>query len=124
MVRQFNGPAGQRGVSKLGLLILGLFVAAFLTVGLKVGPLYMDFNVLKSTADEMVADGSLQRLTVDEIRLGFANALRLNAIYDFNLNDIEIYRGGGRTIITIDYERRVPLVANLDIIAAFNHSAE
>jgi hypothetical protein len=84
----------------------------------------MDYNVLRSTADGLIEDGSANRLTVDEIRLQFANALRLNAIYDFELSDIEIYRGGGRTSIIIEYERRVPLVANLDIIAAFQHTAE
>ncbi len=124
MVNGFKGPGYQRGVSKFGLLIMGLFVALFLTVGLKVGPLYMDNNTLTSMADDMIADGTANRLAVDEIRQRFADALRLNAIYDFDLSDIAIRRGGGETSIRIAYERRLPLFANLDIVAVFDHTAQ
>jgi len=111
-------------VSKFGLLIMGIFIAGFLTVGLKVGPLYMDNDVLTSLADDLVADGTANRLQVEEIRQRFADALRLNSIYDFDLSDIEIRRGGGVTAIRIAYERRLPLVANLDIVAVFDHTAQ
>jgi len=124
MANDFKGPGRQRGVSKLGLLIMGIFIALFLTVGLKVGPLYMDNNVLTSLADDMVGDGTANRLQVAEIRQRFADALRLNSIYDFDLADIEIRRGGGQTAITIAYERRLPLFANLDIVAVFDHTAQ
>ncbi|MBT8145382.1 MAG: DUF4845 domain-containing protein [Gammaproteobacteria bacterium] len=124
MANGFKGPHRQRGVSKLGLLIMGIFVALFLTVGLKVGPLYMDNNVLTSLADDLVADGTANRLELTELRQRFADALRLNSIYDFELEDVEFRRGGGRTIINIAYERRLPLFANLDIVAVFDHTAQ
>jgi len=124
MANDFKGPNRQRGVSKLGLMIMGIFVALFLTVGLKVGPLYMDNNVMTSLADDLVGDGTANRLEMTEIRQRFADALRLNSIYDFELEDIEIRRGGGRTAITIAYERRIPLFANLDIVAVFDHTAQ
>jgi hypothetical protein len=103
---------------------MGVFVALFLTVGLKVGPLYMDNSVVNSLADELVADGTADRLRVDEIKQRFADALRLNSIYDFQLSDIEVARAGGRTAIRIAYERRIPLLANLDIVAVFDHTAQ
>lgn len=124
MTKGFKGPDRQRGVSKLGLLIMGIFVALFLTVGLKVAPLYMDNDVLNSLADDLVDDGTANRLQIEEIRQRFADALRLNSIYDFDLADIEIRRGGGRTSIRIAYERRLPLFANLDIVAVFDHTAQ
>jgi hypothetical protein len=124
MTNGFNGPARQRGVSKLGLLILGIFVALFLTVGIKVGPLYMDNDIVTTLADDLIADGTANRLTVEEIRQRFANTLRLNAIYDFRLEDIQIIRGGGRTVIRVAYERRIPLFLNLDLVAVFDHTAQ
>ena len=120
----FKGPVHQRGVSKLGLLIMGVIVALFLTVGLKVGPLYLDNNVVTTLADDLVADGSANRLRGEEIRQRFADALRLNSIYDFDLSDIEIIRSGGQTQIRIAYERRMPLIANLDVVAVFDHTAQ
>ena len=84
----------------------------------------MDNSVVTSLADELVADGTADRLTVDEIKQRFSDALRLNSIYDFQLSDIEIVRAGGRTAIRIAYERRMPLLANLDIVAVFDHTAQ
>lgn len=124
MGNSFKGPGYQRGVSKVGLLIMGVLVALFLMVGLKVGPLYLDNSVVTSLADELVADGNADRLRVDEIKQRFADALRLNSIYDFQLSDIEVVRSGGRTAIRIAYERRMPLLANLDIVAVFDHTAQ
>jgi hypothetical protein len=118
------GPAYQKGVSKLGLLILGMFIAVFLTVGLKVGPLYLDNDVLADLADEMVESGSADDMSGDEILIRFANTIRLNTITGFDLDDIKIFRNGGDTTISIAYERRVPIIGNLDIIAAFDHTAE
>ena len=53
-----------------------------------------------------------------------AFALRLNAIYDFELSDISISRAGGATSIRIAYERRMPLLANIDIVAVFDHVSQ
>ena len=103
---------------------MGAIVALFLTVGLKVGPLYLDNNVVTTLADDLVADGSANRLRGEEIRQRFADALRLNSIYDFDLSDIEVIRSGGQTQIRIAYERRMPLIANLDVVAVFDHTAQ
>ncbi|MBL4821125.1 MAG: DUF4845 domain-containing protein [Gammaproteobacteria bacterium] len=118
------GPANQWGASKLGMLLLVFFIAAFLTLGLKVGPLYMDNSMVINLADDMVEDGSADALDPSQIRLQFANALRLNSIYDFELSDIEISRNRGKTAIRIAYERRVPMFANLDVVVAFDHISQ
>jgi hypothetical protein len=119
------GPSYQLGVSKLGLVLLIAFTASILTMGLKVGPFYLDNSVLIGVAEELVVDGTASDLTLDEIRQRFATALRLNGIYGFDLGDIQVSRSnGGRTAIHIAYERRVPMFANLDVIAAFDHTSQ
>jgi hypothetical protein len=124
MNKELKGPAHQRGVSKLGLLIIGIFIASTLTVGLKVAPAYMDNGFVNGLADDLVNDGTADRLQISEIRQRFADSLRINGIYDFDLSDIEIRRNGGQTTIRIAYERRMPLIANLDIVAVFDHTAQ
>ena len=124
MKNGYFGPTRQAGVSMFGLLILVVFTAFILTLGLKVGPFYLDDSVLTGLADEMVEGGIADELTADEIRQRFANTLRLNGVYGFDLNDIQISRNGGRTAIHISYERRVPMVANLDVVAEFEHTSQ
>jgi len=119
------GPSFQLGVSILGLILLIAFTAFILSMGLKVGPFYLNNRVLIGVAEELVEGGSASELTLDEIRQRFATALRLNGIYGFDLGDIQVSRGnGGSTAIHIVYERRVPMSANLDVIAAFDHTSQ
>lgn len=120
-----NGsPAYQRGVSKLGLLLLALFIAAFLMIGLKVGPFYIENNVLTDYAQELVSSGSANDMSQDEIRQRLAETMRLNNIRGIDLSVFQIRRSGGNTSISIAYERRVTLVANMDMIAKFNYTTQ
>lgn len=110
----------QRGISKFGLMMLILLVAGTLTVGLKVGPLYIDHNLMTNLAKQLVESGQADDMSVTEVREKFGSTLRLNNINGFNLSDIKLARVDGKAAIRIAYERRVPLFANLEIIAVFD----
>lgn len=110
----------QRGVSKLGLIMLFLFMAAGLTAGLKVVPLYVDHNLITGVCKEIIENGEAVNMTVTDVRNRVGNSLRINNIRDFNLTDVTMRKENNQAIITIAYERRVSLVANLDVVAKFN----
>jgi len=112
----------QRGISKFGLVMLMLIVVSFLTVGLKVAPLYIDHNLLTGLAEELVESGEADGMTVTQVRERFGNTIRLNSITDFDLANIRVARVEGQTTIRIAYERRVPLIANIEIIAVFDNT--
>lgn len=110
----------QRGVSKFGLLMLFVLVAGFLTAGLKVAPLYVDHNLITDICEELVDNGEAANMTITDVRNRVSNSLRINNITGFDLSDITMRKENNEAIITIDYERRVELIANLDIVAKFN----
>ncbi len=110
----------QRGASKFGLLMLFLLISGFLTAGLKVAPLYVDHNLITGICEESVDNGEAVNMTITDVRNRVSNTLRINNVTDFDLSAITIRKENNRAIITIDYERRVELVANLDIVAKFN----
>ena len=110
----------QRGVSKFGLVMLLLLITAFFTVGLKVGPLYVDHNLITGVCQELIDNGEAANMTVGEVRQRVANSLRINNITGFALSDIRMRVDSGNPIITITYERRVELIANLDVVAKFD----
>ena len=60
--------------------------------------------------------------TVTEVRDRISSTLRRNNITDFDLNSIHMRKDNGEAIITVAYEKRVPLIANLDIVATFDES--
>lgn len=111
----------QRGVSKLGVVTLLLVITAFLTVGLKVGPLYVDHNLIAGICQELIDNGEAANMSVTDIRNRVSNTLRINNVIGFDLNSITKRMENNAAIISIDYERRVELIGNLDVVAKFEN---
>lgn len=110
----------QQGFSKSGLLLLAILITLFFTVGLKVGPLYVDHNLITDVCQELIDNGEADNMTISDVRTRVSNAIRINNITGFDVSNIRMRKENGGAIITIAYERRVNLVANLDAIAAFD----
>jgi|TARA_B110000263_G_C15101113_1_gene415373 hypothetical protein len=77
--------SAQRGVTKLGLLMFGLYIAIFLTVGLKVTQIYADNNFVAGICCELIESGEASALTQRETRERVSNGLRVNHVADFDL---------------------------------------
>ncbi|MCG8413568.1 MAG: DUF4845 domain-containing protein [Pseudomonadales bacterium] len=110
----------QRGISKSGLLLLAVMITLFFTVGLKLGPLYVDHNLITGVCQELIDNGEADNMTISDVRDRVSATLRINSVNDFDLSDISMRKENGAAIITIAYERRVELVANLDMVATFD----
>ena len=115
-----NNLKKQQGVSKLGLVVMFFLVAGFLTAGLKVIPLYIDHNLIVGICGDLIETGEAESMTITDIRNRVSTTLRINNVYDFDLSSITLRRENSQAIITVAYERRVELFANLDIIAKFD----
>ena len=110
----------QAGVSKFGMLMVFILIVTFLTFGLKVVPLYVDHNLVTGICDELIENGEAVNMTITDVRQRVSNTLRINNITDFDLSSITMRKENDQAIITIAYERRVELVANLDVVAKFD----
>ncbi len=114
----------QRGVSKFGLLMLLALITGFLTAGLKVAPLYMDHNLITGICQELIDNGEAANMTVTDVRNRVSNSLRINNVFGFELSNIGLRKENGVAIITVAYERRVELIANLDVVAKFDSTLQ
>ena len=117
-----NNLSRQRGISSAGVLLIAVLLGLFFTVGLKVGPLYVDHNLITGLCQDFIDNGEANGMTVTEVRDRISSTLRINNVTDFDLNSIRMRKENGEAIITVAYEKRVPLIANLDIIATFDES--
>lgn len=120
----FKAARYQRGISKFGLLMLALFITAFFTVGLKVGPMYLQHSLLTGLAEDLVNSGQANDMTQSEFRERILQSLRLNNITDFDQSAIRVTKSNGRSIVRIAYESRANIVANLDIVAVFDETIQ
>ncbi|MGB1747577.1 MAG: DUF4845 domain-containing protein [Pseudohongiellaceae bacterium] len=117
-----NNLSRQRGISSAGVLLIAVLLGLFFTVGLKVGPLYVDHNLITVLCQDLIDNGEANSMTVTEVRDSISSTLRINNVTDFDLNSIRLGKENGEAIITVAYEKRVPLIANLDILATFDES--
>ena len=117
-----NNLSRQRGISSAGVLLIAVLLGLFFTVGLKVGPLYVDHNLITGLCQDLIDNGEANSMTVTEVRDRISSTLRINNVTDFDLNSIRLRKENGEAIITVAYEKRVPLIANLDILATFDES--
>ena len=117
-----NNLSRQRGISSAGVLPIAVLLGLFFTVGLKVGPLYVDHNLITGLCQDLIDNGEANGMTVTEVRDRISSTLRINNVTDFDLNSIRMRKENSEAIITVAYEKRVPLIANLDIVATFDES--
>ena len=117
-----NNLSRQRGISSSGVLLIAVLLGLFFTFGLKVGPLYVDHNLITGLCQDLIDNGEANSMTVTEVRDRLSSTLRINNVTDFDLNSIRLRKENGEATITVAYEKRVPLIANLDILATFDES--
>ena len=114
----------QRG---LGLLQWALVIAIagfFLLFAFKVVPLYAENRYVESALRSLVAGGEkIEQLTDTEITKKLNNFYMINNVRSEGpTKNIKIDREAERVLVTVDYETRVPLMYNIDLVLMFqNH---
>ena len=108
-----------------GYIIAILVLGALITMGARLGPLYMDHNTMSSIMDGMSEEEGLGSKRDSQIIDMMIQRFKLNNIRDFPVKEhVEVKRGKRGTDIILDYEVRIPMVHNLDVIASFNKEIE
>lgn len=113
----------QKGMSSLGWLLTIFIGGFFLTCALKLGPVYAD-NLLVRDALKSIADlpkGSYSELSESDVRTHLNNHFMINGVRDVPRNAIKIDKKADGLVVDINYERRIPLVYNIDVVLTFNN---
>ncbi len=120
--RGFNNPRKQRGMSVLGMLIIGAMLAVFGLVGLKVVPAYLDFFAVKKIIQNMATSDVVRTGTVPDIRKAFDKQVAAEYTEAVKSSDLDITKEGGETVVTAAWAQRIPLFANWTLIIDFTTS--
>ena len=112
----------QRGISALGLLFL-LIVGGFVFLCLlKIGPLYYNNYKLDKVFQRIGTEGiPIESQTAAEIRNRLSSQFSVDGIRNISPRDIEIERRNGEATLYFEYEDRVNLFGNLDVIVQFEN---
>jgi len=115
---------GQRGMTGIGWLIVLGMLAFFVLLVLRLAPGYLEYFKVESVLDSLQQEPYLGSKTPMEIRKLLEKRMDINSIDGISAKDVIIEQKSGRTIITADYEVRVPMLGNVDAVSTFHKSVE
>jgi hypothetical protein len=103
MTRQFK--FRQRGVSFLGILLIGSLLACLGVMAVQVVPMVVEYQAVVK-AVKQASRGS----TVAEVRKIFDKVAVIDNIHPIVGKDLEVIKEGDKTVVTFAYQREIHLV--------------
>jgi len=117
-----NGYFGQqRGFGLIAVLFWLGFGAFVLTLGVRLGPPYMQFLTVKSAMESVSQDVELKGKGRAEILSSLGRRLEVNSVSGLPPQSFTVEQKDGGTKLIADYEVRVPMFFNIDAVLSFNH---
>lgn len=114
----------QRGASGLSLLFTLVVVIFFGATILKLTPVYLDNYTIKGALDGLNQQPGITQMSQVKIKDLLLKQLRINNVHNIDAKDIVVKKENGRLTVNVDYEVRMDLVQNLDLIVSFENKFE
>ena len=111
----------QRGISLIGMLIVGIIIVIVAIGGLKIAPAYMEYFTAKKAivAVAQAASGG----TVGQVREAFDRRAAIDDIEVVHAKDLDVTKEGNELVISFAYEKRIPLFSNISVVIDFAASS-
>lgn len=112
----------QQGLSLTGFLMFLMVFGFIAWMVMKLLPAYLEYGKIKQSMISVAQDSSVGT-DASSIRDALQKRLDVNDIEQVKAKDILLRPESGERAMEYSYERRIPLVANLDLVANFEIKA-
>jgi hypothetical protein len=109
----------QSGMTLIGFIIVLGVAGVFAYVGMKVVPMYLEYFAVKQALDGLAKDGVAEK-DAAKIRDFFFRRLDVSYADNVKQEHVKLQRRDAGWLMTVDYEIRKPLIANLDVVGKFH----
>lgn len=113
----------QRGLSLISTLIVGIFIAAVLILGLKLVPVYTEFFGVKKAFSSVIRDTDVQS-PASTFRNNFMKYAQIDDITSVDPQTIVVTKDNGRASMSVDYRKEIALFANVSLVFDFSVSSD
>lgn len=111
----------QQGVALSGLLMWSIILVIGAVFGMKVLPTALEFFKIKKAAESVVAKAG-NNATVPELQAAFDRQMQIDQL-EFSAKNLDIHKNPrGAVVIGVDYEKRIPLFANVSLLINYKAS--
>lgn len=109
----------QRGLTFVGLLIVGILLAFAGVTLARVVPTYIEYMAVQK-AVQKASTGT----TVAEVRSTFDKAAQIDDITSISGKDLDIGKQGDRVVVSFDYSREIPLFGPAYLVMKYTGSSQ
>lgn len=111
----------QRGVSLLGLLVIGFMVGFAMLLGFKLVPAYVEYFAVKKTIAVLAKEQKTS--SPEDIRKAFEKRAVIEDINSFKADDLDIAKDKNGISISVAYDKTVPVFSNIYVLIKFEASS-
>lgn len=117
-----NAVTSQKGLSPIGWLFALAVLGCAVSVGLKVGPHYMDFWSVTKVMDNAGKNSTERIESAADFYQHLQRGVQVNNLSELDLKKaVNIEEQGGVIHAHLNYEKREHLVGNVDLVLVFTH---
>ncbi len=106
----------QRGISLIGLFLVGILVVALIALGFRVVPAVVEYIAIERAVQKIKNEGS----TVRELQAAFDRHATIDDITSISSKDLDITKEGDRIVISYAYAKKVPITDNVALVIDFS----
>ena len=110
----------QSGITLIGFIILLAVVGVFAYMGMKLVPMYTEFYSVKRSLADLANEPGAGQMDSAKARNLFFRRMDMSYVESVKQENFKIIRNDKGMEITVNYEVRRPLIANLDVVGRFN----
>jgi Tfp pilus assembly protein FimT len=117
----------QQGITLMSFVVVLVVAGFFALMAMKLFPMYNEFFSLKNVMEEFAKQPNSASMTTGQAQADLSRRFNISYIESVDLKKhMKINRatGGRGSQMTIAYEVRKPLLANLDVVGKFEHTVD
>lgn len=114
----------QRGMTLIGFILVLAVVGVFLYMGMKLVPMYSEFYAVKQALKGVSNEAGITNQDPARIKDLFFRRLYVSYSESVKPENVKIVRKDAGYVMTVKYEVRKPLIANIDVVGRFDAEQE
>ena len=113
----------QRGLTPIGTLAILILVGFVLFLLFKLVPVYLEYFNVASSVNSLKEVPDLGQKSKEDVRELLKRRLDINDVKRVKPDNIKVTRVENATTVAVNYEARVPLLGNIDVLCTFAKTA-
>lgn len=115
----------QQGLTFLSLVVVIVIGSFFAVLAMKLVPSYIEYFTVKKALARLAHDPEFSNMSKSQVLEAFNRTTAVDNITSVDSKDLSFLRDeGGKTVVSVDYQVVVPLVANVSVLLDFEASTD